>query len=502
MVSAGCIIAALTTVDPSSSTDTDLVANSEGDASPAAASTNRPRPVVGGVWTLFVGLGLLMMGNGLNGAIIGIRSTNEGFSVTVTGVIMAGYFAGFLIAPSLVVRMIPAVGHIRVFAGLASTASSVVLIHAIAVFPVSWTLMRFVFGFCMSGLYVVIESWLGEMSTPTTRGKTLAIYMIVSTTGLGVGQLLIAVADPNNFTLFIVSSVLVSMSLVPVTLAATTKAPVVAVPEPVAVRDLLRVVPTGVISSFMTGSSAGILFGLSAVYATSIGLSVDRTAFFLIAPMIGAVIFQFPIGRLSDKISRRTVIFGVALGGAAIAAVLMLLPEQSVFVPVMMVGLGGMLFPLYSLVVSYTLDWTEDTKIVGASGTLVRINGAGALVGPLVAAPLMSLFGPAWFYWSLAIALSVVILYVGYRLVAKDALPMDRQKSFVPFPARAGSMAIGLVVKPVRKATRMAAGRTVTSRRHLHGDMDRHPASVVEDHEAPVSEIFDGPTELSPLDGD
>lgn len=457
---------------------------------------------IGGMWPLFVGLGLLMMGNGLNGAIIGIRSTNEGFSVTVTGVIMAGYFAGFLIAPTLVVRMIPSVGHIRVFAGLASTASSVVLIHAIAVFPVSWTLMRFIFGFCMSGLYVVIESWLGEMSTPANRGRTLAIYMIVTMTGIGVGQLLIAVADPNNFTLFIVASVLVSMALVPITLTATTKAPVVSVPEPVSVRELFGVVPTGVISSFVSGSSAGILFGLAAVYATSIGLSLDRTAFFLIAPMIGAVIFQFPIGRLSDKISRRTVIFAVAVGGMGIAAVLMLLPQQSILVPVLMVGLGGMMFPLYSLVVSYTLDWTEDSKIIGASGTLVRINGAGALIGPLVAAPLMSNFGARWFFWSLTIAFGVVVLYVGYRLVAKDALPIERQKSFVPFPARAGAQAIGLVVKPVRKATRIATGRHVTSRRQLAEDQARHPATAAEQREVSMPEIFDGPTITSPIDGD
>lgn len=473
------------------------VAETDSSADAAPKST-----VLGGVWTLFIGLGLLMMGNGLNGAIIGIRSTNEGFSVTVTGVIMAGYFAGFLIAPTLVVRMIPSVGHIRVFAGLASTASSAVLVHAVAVFPLSWTLMRFVFGFCMSGLYVVIESWLGEMSTPTNRGRTLAIYMIVSTGGLGLGQLLITIADPNNFTLFVVSSVLVSMALVPITLAATTKAPVVAVPESVSLRELFANVPTGVISSFMSGASAGILFGLAAVYATSIGLSIGRTAFFLVAPMIGGVLFQFPIGRLSDKIARRTVLFAVALGGAGVAVILMMLPSQSVLVPLMMVGLGGMLFPLYSLVVSYTLDWTDDGKVIGTSGTLVRINGAGALCGPLIAAPLMSHFGALWFYWSLATVFSVVVLYVGSRMISRDALPMDRQKSFVPFPLRAGYMAVGLVVKPVRKVTKIATGKHVTSRRHAPGDLARHPSSVASEREAEPSEIYDGPVTTSPLDGD
>ncbi|MFK8024693.1 MAG: MFS transporter [Ilumatobacter sp.] len=461
-----------------------MIHDESGEFSPSMAVTGEsveaeqrePSSLPGGVWALFLGLGLLMVGNGLNGAVIGIRSASEGFSVTVTGVIMAGYFAGFLVAPSLVVRMIPSVGHIRVFAGLASTASSVVLIHAIAVFPASWTLMRFVFGFCMSGLYVVIESWLGEMTTVVNRGRTLAVYMIVSMMGLGLGQLLITSADPNSFQLFVVSSVLVSMSLVPVTLAATTKAPAVAVPEPVSVRDLVRLVPTGVLSSLMSGASAGIMFGLASVYATSIGLSIDRTAVFLLAPMIGAVVFQFPIGRVSDRVSRRAVIFAVAATGATLALVLRALPEQSVLVPVMMVGLGGMLFPLYSLVVSYTLDWTEDTKIVGTSGTLVRINGAGALLGPLVTAPMMSRFGADWFYLALAAVFGVVVTYVGYRLVAKDALPMERQKSFVPFPARASYAATALIVKPVRKVSQIAASRSVSSRRHPHQPAAERPS--------------------------
>ncbi len=139
--------------------------------------------------------------------------------------------------------MIASVGHIRVFAGLASTASTAVLVHSISVNPPTWVLMRFVFGFCFAGLYIVIESWLSEMSDPHNRGRTLAVYMIVSMSGLGIGQYLIALADPSTFRLFVLSSVLVSMALVPVTLAGTTKAPEIRLPDPVSIRELTRIVP-------------------------------------------------------------------------------------------------------------------------------------------------------------------------------------------------------------------------------------------------------------------
>jgi MFS family permease len=414
-----------------------------------------------GLWALFLGLGLLMIGNGLNGAVIGVRSGNEGFSVVVTGVIMAGYFAGFLIAPSLVVKMIASVGHIRVFAGLASLASSAVLIHALSVVPVTWTAMRFVFGFCFAGLYIVIESWLAELSTPKNRGRTLAVYMIVSMAGLGIGQYLIAVADPNGFHLFIVSSVLVSLALVPVTLAAAARVPPSRPVDKVSIRELIGYVPTGVVGSFMSGASAGVL----------LSLAVDRTAAFLIAPTIGAIALQWPIGRLSDRVSRRAVIFGVVVVAAALTVIASAVRPDSALMLLVMFGIGGTMFPLYSLVVSYTLDWTPAEKTVGAAGTLVRINGSGALVGPLVAAPLMSWFGDDAFFFSMSAWFSVILVFVAYRIAFRDALPSERQTQFVPFPARASNVAIRLVVVPV-KATNVAkvVGRSVVSRRHEHHD--------------------------------
>lgn len=453
-----------------------------------------------GTWALFVGLGLLMLGNGLNGAVIGVRSANEGFSLTVTGVIMAGFFAGFLLAPTVVIEMLQRVGHIRVFAGLASTASSAVLVHAVAVVPVSWTLMRFVFGFCVAGLYVVIESWLAEMTTEANRGRTMAIYMIVWLAGLGVGQFLIALADPNSFRLFVVSSVLVSMSLVPIALVTNT-APSVEASEKVSVRELVRIVPTGVVGSFMGGATVGIVLGLGAVYATTIDLSLDRTAVFIAAPMVGAMVLQWPIGRLSDKVSRRTVIFFVAVSGVVISVSLALSPAQSVVVPALMAGLGGTMFPLYSLIVSYTIDWVPEGKVTGAAATLIGINGSGAFVGPLIAAALMSLRGPTWFFWCITVAFGAVAGYVAWRLAFKDAMPREHQKQFVPFPARAGYLAINIVVQPVRKVTRIAAGKHVTSRRHVATDIEHHPPGGSETVARP-SEIFDGPAATSPLDGD
>ena len=409
-------------------------------------------PVRGGLalWTLFLGFTMLMIGNGLNLAVLGVRMVDEGFDVRTSGVVMACYFGGFLLGPVLVVRWLSGVGHIRVFASLASIASCVVLVHFVWVNPVAWGALRFLFGFCMAGLYVVVESWLNDASTPRTRGRTLAVYMIASMGGLGIGQLLIATGDPGEPTLFVVASILVSMSFVPIALAATTDAPPVRVSPTMKLREFFRTAPTGMVGIFFTGASHGIFIGLAAVYATRAGFGPGMTAAFLALPSLGALVFQWPIGWASDRLPRRSVIFVVAVAAAATAAVLGAIPEGNApALPVIFV-LGGLTFPLYSLLLSHTLDRAAPGTAMGASGTSLRVNGTGAVLGPIIAGAIMAAFGETSFFWCLVATHGLIAAYVAFRLVAEDAVPLSRQGPFVPMPARATDFAIRLSARPLR----------------------------------------------------
>ncbi len=408
--------------------------------------------VRGGValWTLFLGFTMLMVGNGLNLAVLGVRMVSEGFGVQTSGVVMASYFAGFLLGPVLVVRWLSGVGHVRVFASLASLASCVVLVHFVVVNPLAWGLLRFVFGFCMAGLYVVVESWLNDASTPRTRGRTLAVYMIASMGGLGLGQLLVATGDPNEATLFIVASILVSMSFVPIALAATTEAPPVRVSPPMRLREFFRTAPTGMVGTFFVGASHGILLGLGAVYATRAGFGPGTTAAFLALPSLGALALQWPVGWASDRVPRRGVILVVSVAAASVAALLAMIPERHAAVLPVMFVLGGLTFPLYSLLLSHTLDRSAPGTAMGASGTSLRVNGTGAVLGPVVAAAIMAASGETAFFWSLVATHGLIAAYVAYRLVTEEAVPLSRQGPFVPMPARATEFAIRLTSRPLR----------------------------------------------------
>ncbi len=394
-------------------------------------------------WSLFLGLALLMLGNGLSGALLGVRAESEGFGTTVSGLVMTSYFVGFLGGTRYVEHALRTVGHIRVFAGLASTASSVVLLQVIWIDPIAWALLRMSFGLCVAGLYVVVESWLNDLATNRTRGLILAVYMVVSMGALGAGQFLINVGDPEAFVLFALASVLVSMSLVPVALSASSTPPV-QVPTTLGFRELVAIAPTGVVSAFLVGVAIGVLIGLGAVYGAATGMSTSELSLFLAAPMLGAVLFQLPIGRLSDRLPRRGVMLAVASAATALAGCMLLVDDTSPIGYAVMCLLGSTLYPLYSLAIAYTNDWLEPGQMMGASAMLVRVNGTGAIIGPLVGAVLLAV-DLQFFYWTLIGAQGLIVLFLLQRIVARDPVPIAEQGPFQPFPGRASRMAVRLL---------------------------------------------------------
>lgn len=393
--------------------------------------------VITSSWALFLGMGVLMTGSGLLGTLLGVRATQEGFGTTVTGLLMSAYFFGFLAGSTLAPRLVSRVGHVRVFGALASLASSAVLVHAVFVEPITWFCMRLLFGFCYAGLYVVAESWLNEVSTNATRGRMLSIYMIISMGGMAFGQTLLTAAPPGGFQLFILISVLISVALVPMLLSGVT-APPFEKAKRVPIRELYRLSPLGLVGMMLGVMVWGGFFSMGPVYASQIGLSVSEISIFMTAMLIGAVILQWPIGRISDVFDRRTV-FAVtslfAAGGALLITFAEGAPRPWLYTAVAL--FGGLAVPLYSLAIAHTNDFLEPDQVVAASGTLVLMAGLGATAGPLGGALLMDLLGPhGLLLWCAATAGSVSV-FAFWRMTRRPAKPVEEQGTYVGLPVRA-----------------------------------------------------------------
>jgi MFS family permease len=339
-----------------------------------------------------------------------------------------------------------------VFAALASLASTAILVQALWIDPIAWTVIRVITGFCYAGLYIVAESWLNEQASNRNRGQLLSVYMVIVLGGAAAGQLLLNVADPSGATLFILVSVLVSLGLIPMLLS-TGRTPPFEAPRPVGVRQLYRVSPTGVVGYFGVMLANGAYFGMGAVYGRELGLSIRDTSILVSLIMLGGMFLQWPLGRLSDSLDRRKVVtvvtflaalWAVAAGLCAGHSLLGLFAFTALF--------GGMSVPLYSLCIAYTNDYLEPDQIVPASGTLVLIGGVGAVFGPVSAALAMQGFGPNGFFWWLAVIHVAIGLFALYRMTQRTAIPVAAQGTYIAQSPRQGVVAATLSAEEAKEA--------------------------------------------------
>ena len=372
-------------------------------------------------WALFVGLGLMLTGAGLFATVAGIRSETEGFPTVLIGLVTAAYYLGFLAGSRLTLRLLGSVGHIRVYAALASILSAAVLVTGMAVVPLAWIALRFLSGACLAGQYVVAESWLNQLVTNANRGRILSVYSLVTIVAYGLGQVSVGLVDANTLTVFGIAAILTSLAVAPVALSAEAAPPIVAPPERMSLRELFSIVPTGVITSVLVGVAHGSFLGLAAVYATRGGLSEARVGLFVALPTVGSLLLQLPIAAASDDIDRRAV-GALAAFTAAAAAVLLVVSDVGSFPSMIaMVLIGGTTYPLYSIAGAYTNDWVPTAKLTAAASQLVVLFGAGAFLGPFLASVLMQSVGNSGFAWTAVSVHTVIGCYLLYRIIVVRA---------------------------------------------------------------------------------
>ena len=171
---------------------------------------------------LLVAAGFLLGGNGLQGTLIALRGAAEGFSPSVIGFMGTAYFGGFLLGCLAITAIMKSVGHVRSFAALAAVASAGTLLLVLVIDPLMWSLIRFATGFCFAGLFTTMESWLNSGVANADRARVLALYRIIDIGSVTGVQFLIPAFGVEGFTIFAIMSIMITLSLVPVSLGDRT----------------------------------------------------------------------------------------------------------------------------------------------------------------------------------------------------------------------------------------------------------------------------------------
>ena len=389
--------------------------------------------VLSKTWALFFGFAIICLAHGLQGTLIGVRSVIEGFSFFATGIVVAGYYVGYLAGSLLIPILLKRVGHIRVFAALASLASIAILLHSVLLNPYSWFCIRILTGISLSGIFVIMESWLNDKSTNQSRGQLLSIYMIITFSFLGIGQFLLNISDPAKVDLFILVSILLSFALLPILLS-TTEQPNFANPKSLSLKELFVISPLGFVGALSTGLIHSAVFGYGAVYAASKQLGVFEISIFMVIISSFGAISQWPIGYLSDKIDRRIILIGTTFIASGLCLFIVASSYISLIVFFVFVALySSMCLPMYSLAVAHINDFLKPDEIVAASSSFAILVGIGAVMGPILVSSFMSLIGPNGYFVYLLIGHTLLGLFGLYRM-AKRAKPEDLESQYTPLP--------------------------------------------------------------------
>ena len=413
-------------------------------------TVERPTSVFSGIGALFISILLLQVGNGLQRILLPLRAESEGISAGMMGLVMTFHFAGYFFGARFIIGAINAVGHIRVFAALASTASIAVLINAVFVVPASWMVVYFISGICNAGIFVVLESWLNAKASNEVRGKVLGTYMMIMMGGTAAGFLLINLGDSSGFRMFIFSSVLISSAVIPVALTSTSAPPLQEEEERMKIGELFNIIPAAVVGLFLASFVQASTSSMSTVFGTEAGMSTGKVALFTAVGFVGAVVLQFPLGALSDRLPRRSVIIGATVVAGVVALLGALTPTTGSWIIVIHLCFGAFVFPIYGLFLALANDWIPAERRTAAASALVLVSSLGAVVSPIITAQAMNIFGPSGFYWTFVGVFTLLFVYMTYRVKVREAVPIEKQSAFRPIVARSGEI-FHTVTRRIRK---------------------------------------------------
>lgn len=373
---------------------------------------------------LFASTIFLLAGGGMQVVLLPIRGQLEGFTATQIGYIGTGWAIGFTLGCVLIPHLVRRVGHVRTFSALAALLATVVLLNGLVIDAFAWIVLRALAGFCFAGSYMIIESWLNEGISDEFRGAMFSVYMIISQAAFMGGQYLIVAADPATETLFMLGGILYCIAVIPTALSkARSPAPLTQVK--IDLKGMFINSPAAFIGALIAGVLSSSVQSFGPVFGISEGMSATNIANMMALIMLGAIIFQYPLGKLSDITDRRYVMVGLSLAGAVIGFWISgyqvdgSAPQWEFFG--LMILLGGIVYPMYGLVNAHANDHADPDDFVKISSGLLILYGIGNMIGPLATGPAMEFLGNGGLFQVIGFAHLLLAIHMTYRITKREA---------------------------------------------------------------------------------
>lgn len=390
---------------------------------------------------------LMLLGSGLLSTYLALHVAERADGVWV-GALMTGFYLGLVLGGKLGHRLIARVGHIRTYVASAGIVTAAVLLHGLTESLPAWLSLRVLVGLGMMCMYMVVESWLSEQSTSDERGMVFSGYMMASYLGMVLGQLVLAAMPELDINLLLFVALCFALCLVPVALTRRIH-PEPLRPAPLEPRYFIQRVPLSMLTSLLAGAMVGAFYGLAPLYASRIGLPTQMIGLFMATCIVAGLLVQAPLGWLSDRIDRPTLI---RVGSALL--MLITLP-QAIFtdLPILYIFIGGslscmLLFSLYPLAVAFANDNIEAEKRVSLTAVLLTTFGIGASISPLLIGALMKSQGANMLYVALSLFAMLIVIRVRPQAITGDTLSDEAPLQHIYMPDGISSSPLAAALDP------------------------------------------------------
>jgi MFS family permease len=392
------------------------------------------------VLALLCGTLFLFLGNGLQGLLLPVRGSIEGYSNEVLGLLGTTWASGFVVGCFVAPNVVRRIGHVRAFSSFLALICLNVLLTGLLVDQTAWLILRAITGFCTAGTSMIIESWLNERATSESRGTIFSFYISITLFGVVGGQLMVPFADVSAPTLFMIGGILYSIAALPTTLSKAAS------PQPLKrarldLKGLFRNSPISFVGILLIGIANGAYGTLGAVFATRAGLDQSSVAAMVSITIFAGALMQFPAGRLSDRMDRRYVLAGLSAAAALAGLAVALVRPAGVYDIVVLVAIyGAAANSLYPIAVAHANDFAAPEDFVKVSGGLLLLYGIGTIIGPSLGGPVMSWAGPYALFAVTAAAHILITAYAIFRSRQRAPVPTGDREAYTTSPSANGPL--------------------------------------------------------------
>jgi len=383
-------------------------------------------------------MALLTVGNGLFTTTTTLQLQSMQVSTWLIGIIASSYFAGLVLGSYFTKRLFTRVGYIRSFALFAAFIAVATIAQGTSNF-ILWIPCRFVVGYCIAGLFIVVESWFLKQSTEESKGMVFGSYLFTYYLALAGGQLLLLIHFSSPLLIFCLISALASLSIIPVCFTRFSE-PGIESEALFSPGLLFQKAHVGIIGCFVAGLVLGVIFGLYPLYLDHIGQNKDNIAIILFLTIIAGALFQIPIGKISDHFDRRLVLSIMCLIAFFVCLLLLFFHQLFIGIAILSCFLGGLVYTIYPLSISHTTDRISPTEVISALSLLTLVYGLGCTIGPLVASTLMTSVGNNSFFMYLGVLMIALGLYAYIQTRQKKPVKDKDKTKFVASKAETPSV--------------------------------------------------------------